>query len=49
LVHASKTSLLGASTTRVMTISWSDRVVNVVTPTLFAVAICSKLASQKRR
>src|ERR1700674_3952102 len=39
LVQASKTSRRGASKTRVMTTSRSDGVVNVVTPTLVAVAM----------
>jgi hypothetical protein len=44
LVQASQTSLRGASKTRVMTISRSDGVVNVITPTLFVVFAVAMLA-----
>src|SRR5262249_14055778 len=46
LVQASQTSRRGASTTRVMTTSRSDGVVNVVTPTLLAAAILPLLLLQ---
>src|ERR1700733_13094500 len=43
VVHASNTTARGASNTRVMTISRSDGVVNVVRPTLFALTMIALL------